>query len=339
MNPVIEVLLTIQFPEPLLENLRELSPRLHITALPARRPEDIPEEVWTRTEVLYTDQVLPEADQAPNLRWIQFHWAGIDALVQSPLLHKPDLTATTLSGSNAPQVAEYVMMMLLSLGHRLPALVESQAKSDWPSSRWDRFLPRELRGSTVGLVGYGSISRQVARLLQSFGATILATKRDAMHPADPGYIREGYGDPHGDFFTRLYPTQALRSMLKECDFVVVTVPRTPETQNMIGVEELKALKPTAFLINVSRGSVIDEEALVDALKENRLAGAALDVFAEEPLPPNHPLWKMPNVLITPHISGASAHYDERAIALFGDNLNRYLVGMPLFNRYDPELGY
>lgn len=339
MNPIIEVLVTIAFEEQHYQILREISPRLRITTHLARRVDEVPEELWARCEVLYTDRVLPPPELVPNLRWIQLHWAGIDSLVDSPIFHQPGITITHLSGSNAPQVAEYVLMMLLALGHKMPALIENQAKAEWSGSKWERFLPQELRGSTVGLVGYGSINRQVARLLQPFGATIYACKRDARHPADNGYIREGYGDPEGDFFHRLYPMEALRSMLKECDFVVVAVPFSKNTANLIGVEELRVMKPTAYLINVARGGIVNQEALVAALKENRLAGAALDVFAEEPLPPKDPLWKLPNVLLSPHISGTSKYYKDRAIALFAENLNRYLVGMPVFNQYDPERGY
>jgi len=339
MNPVIEVLVTIPFSEPLLNRIREISPRLRVNCIPARKTEEIPPDAWARCEILYTDRVLPEPGTAPNLRWIQFHFAGVDSVANTEVLQQPDLAATTLSGAAASQMAEFAVMMLLGLGHRLPDLIASQAKGEWPRDRFERFIPRELRGSTVGIVGYGSIGRQIARLLQPFGVTILAAKRDAMHPEDTGYIQDGMGDPDGDLFQRLYPIQALRSMLKDCDFVVVTIPLTSTTRNLIGQEEFQALKPGAFLIDISRGGVIDPVALTNVLQEKRLSGAALDVFAEEPLPANSPLWKMPNVFITPHISGNSVEYNERAVALFTENLNRYLVGLPLYNRFDPTKGY
>ncbi len=339
MNNIIEVLITLSFPETLLTTLREVSPRLHINLQAARKAEDIPADVWARSEVLYTDRILPAPEQVPNLRWIQFHLAGIEHALEHPLLHKAEIAVTTLSGAAAPQMAEFVVMMMLALGHRVPDLATNQTKTEWPRDKWERFSPRELRGSTIGIVGYGSVGRQVARLLQPFGATILAAKRDAMHPADDDYAPEGIGDPSGEFFKRLYPTQAVRAMLKECDFVVVTVPLTPATRGLIGVEEIDALKPGAFLVDISRGGVVDHAALVRALQDRKLGGAALDVFPEEPLPPASPLWKMPNVIITPHISGDSPHYNERAAALFAENLNRYLAGLPLYNRYDPERGY
>ncbi len=339
MNNIVEVLITLPFPEELVTTLREVSPRLHVNVVNARKAEDVPGELWARTEVLYTANVLPAAAQAPNLRWIQFHYAGIDMVADNPLLKQLDLMATTLSGAAISQLAEYAMMMLLALGHRMPDLIATQAKAEWPRERWERFSPLELRGSTVGIVGYGSIGRQLARLLKPFGVTILASKKDAMHPEDTGYTPEGMGDPEGNFFDRLYPTQALRSMLKDCDFAVVTVPLAPDTRNLIGAEELAAFKPGAFLVDISRGGVVNHAALISALQERRLAGAALDVFPEEPLPANSPLWKLPNVLLTPHISGVSPHYDERAATLFAENLNRYLAGLPLYNLFDVQRGY
>jgi len=339
MNDPVDVLITIPFPEEMLSEISNISPRLQITIQKARQVEDIPTEVWKTAEVLYTALVLPNPEEAPNLRWIQFHWAGVDHALDAPILSKPDLIATTLSGAAASQVAEYVLAMLLALGHTLPDLLANQKKADWPKNRWERFSPIELRGSTVGIVGYGSIGRQVARLLRFFGATVLATKRDAKHPEDNDYTPEGQGDPPGELFQRLYPGKAIRSMLKDCDYVVVTLPKTPETTNLIGTAEMDVMKPTAYLIDVSRGGILDHQALITALKEKKLAGAALDVFPEEPLPSNNPLWKMPNVIITPHISGDTPYYDERAVKLFSENLLRYLSGLPLYNRIDLGRGY
>ncbi len=139
-------------------------------------------------------------------------------------------------------------------------------------------------------------------MLHQFGAKVLATKRNAMQPEDEDYIVEGMGDPHGDYVHRLYPAQALRSMLKECDFVVVAAPLTPETLGIVNADALHACKPSAYLVDVSRGGVVDHEALTAVLKAGKLAGAALDVFPEEPLPAESPLWKLPNVIISPHIS-------------------------------------
>jgi phosphoglycerate dehydrogenase-like enzyme len=339
MTDPIEVLITMPFPENLVNRLSEVSPRLKFTVVKANKPDDISAETWARVEVLYTARVLPDPEIAPRLRWIQFHWAGIDHIVDEPLLSKPDLVATTLSGAAVSQVAEYVLMMLLALGHHMPELVAYQKRAEWPRDRWERFIPLELRGSAVGIVGYGSIGRQVARLLASLGVTVLATKRDAMHPEDFDYVPEGMGDQGGDYVHRLYPAEALRSMLKDCDFVVVCVPKSPGTLNMIKAKELAAMKSSAYLVDVSRGGIVDHNALASALKDRKIAGAALDVFPEEPLPADSPLWKLPNVMITPHISGITSQYDERAVEMFSANLTRYLSGQPLYNRIDPDRGY
>jgi len=335
----IEVLITLPFSGEQISHLQQVSPRLNIQLVRARKPDEVALEQWRKVEVLYTSRAIPNEDWAPNLRWIQFHWAGIDHAVDFPLINKPEMIVTTLSGAVITQVAEYVLMMFLSWGHRLPDLLNHQRRGEWPKDRWDRFSPFELRDSTVGIVGYGSIGRQVARLINSFGAKVLATKRDVMHPNDYGYIQEGFGDPLGDYVHRLYPPTALKGMLKECDFVVVTIPLNQATKKIIGSGELAAMKSNAFIVDVSRGGVIDQDALITVLRERKIAGAALDVFPEEPLPDDSPLWKMNNVILTPHISGNSPWYDDRAIALFSENLRRYLAGQPLYNRFDPQLGY
>lgn len=339
MTEPIEVLTTIAFEDALIEKLAGISPRLHFRVARVTKVEEIAPETWAMIEILYTDRTLPDPETVPNLRWIQFHWAGVDHALDSALLQKPGLVVTTLSGAAASQVAEYIVMMLLNLGHRLPEAISLQRKENWPNDRWERFKPRELRDSTVGIVGYGSIGRQVARLLQPFDVRILATKRHAMQPVDQGYTFDGMGDAGGYMFLRLYPPEALRSMLKECDFIVVTTPLAPQTRNLINAQVLEAVKPGAFLIDVSRGGVVDHNALVAALKEHKLAGAALDVFPREPLPADSPLWKMPNVLLTPHIAGITPQYNDRAAVLFAENLSRYLEGLPLYNTVDLAQGY
>ena len=339
MNNSIDVLITLPFPEELVAQLSAVSPRLHISVQKAGQPDEVSMDVWRRVEVLYTSDVVHSVEQAPRLCWIQFHWAGVDHAISHPTLLKPDLVATSLSGAATPQMGEYILMMLLALGHRLPNMIDHQKRPEWPADRWKRFKPLELTSSTVGIVGYGSIGREVARLLNAFGATVLASKHDAKNPQDTGYTPDGLGDPTGDLARRIYPPQAIPSMLSECDFVVVTVPLTAQTRHLIGEKEIAALKPSAFLVDASRGGVIDHEALIPALRERKFAGAALDVFPEEPLPADSPLWTLPNVVITPHISGITPHYDERAVQLFAENLKRYLAGKPLFNLIDPSRGY
>jgi phosphoglycerate dehydrogenase-like enzyme len=334
MTDPIEVLITLAFSDELMKQISDVSPQLVVEKIVVRKAEDVGDDVWKRVEVLYTNRVLPRPEQAPHLRWIQFHWAGLDHALEEPILHREGMIITNISGASASQMAEHAIMMMLALGHHMPDIFTHQKKAEWPSGRWELFTPHELRGSTVGIVGYGSIGRQIARILQVFGATVLATKRDVLHPEDTGFIVEGLGDPSGDLVNRLYPPQAMCSMLKECDYVVVTLPRTTATVGLLGASELSSIKPNAFLVDISRGEIVDHTALLPLLREHKIAGAALDVFPNEPLPADSPLWKMPNVILTPHIAGFSPHYEQRAVDLFSQNLQRYLDGLQLYNRVD-----
>ncbi len=335
----INLLVTVPLTEELLTEIRQVSSRIRLTPFFTRKLEEIPSDIWKKTEILYTDSVLPEPELVPNLKFIQFHWTGLDLMSGLPLMKNPDIQIANSSGVAVTQIAEYVVMMMLALGHRLPEMVNLQAKAEWVRNRWEKLTPRELRGSTVGIVGYGSIGREIARLLQPFGVTVLAAKRNAMQPKDNGYTQAGFGDPEGVYFHRLYPIEAVGSMIKSCDFVAVCLPLTPITHNLINDAVLRNMKPEAFLIDIGRGGIINQAALLTALQENRIAGAALDVFEEEPLSPQSAFWHLPNVFVTPHVAGVSLQYRERAVALLIDNLQRYVKGTPLINLYHPENGY
>jgi phosphoglycerate dehydrogenase-like enzyme len=353
MSDKVKLLITVPFEDTHVEELRSRFPELEITHHPLQRGEEPPEKLWAEAEILYAFRTLPTPEEAPKLRWVQFHSAGIDAHFEHPLLsqapeEQSKLTLTTLSGANAPQVAEHALALMLALGHHLPAVLADQTRAKWSARRLERFTPRELYGATVGIVGYGSVGRQLAGLLQPFEATVLASKRDLMHEHDENQYRPSAAlelDENGDpvpepaLVRRLYPGRAMRSMFKECDFVVVTLPLTQETRGMIGAKQLAALQPEAFLVDVSRGGIVDHKALIEALKEGRFAGAGLDVFPEEPLPADSPLWELPNVIITPHVAGLSAHYNQRAFALFAENIARHLSGDDLLNQVDLEQGY
>lgn len=339
MSEPKEILIAFPLEEELAAEIEAFSDKIKVSLHPARSGEEIPPEVWAKTEILYTLRAFPAPEQAPKLRWIQFLLAGVDKALAEPIAQQEGLLLTTMSGANAAQVAEHAVGMALALGHNLPGFFAQQTRSAWASDKAESYQPVELNASTVGIIGYGSIGRQIARLLQPFGAVVLATKSDVMHPQDTGYTPEGLGDPEGEFFTRLYPPQALRSMLRECDYAIVTVPLTDKTRGLIGAKQIAEMKPSAFLIDVSRGGVVDQDALLAALSENRLAGAALDVFPEEPLPTDSPLWGLPNVVVTPHVAGFSRDYNRRANALFLTNLERYLKKDPLFNLVNPHKGY
>lgn len=335
----IPVLITIDFPQELLERIRAVSPRLELHVHPTRSPEEVPDKVLADAEILYTARMLPDVEDVPELRWIQFHFAGIDHAADHPLLRDERVRVSTLSGAAAPQMAEFALMSILALGHKLLPMVEDKEQRAWAEDRFTRFEPRLLRGATVGIVGYGSIGREIGRLCSEFGAQVLAVKKDLMNLAKEMYLREGIGDPNAELADRLYPPQALGSMVALCDFVVVTVPLTSDTRGMINAQILGKMRSSAYLVDISRGGVVDHGSLIEALQEKRIAGAALDVYPVEPLPQSSPLWTMSNVILSPHIAGNAPGYQEHAVELFTHNLRRYLSEQPLLNLYVPERGY
>lgn len=321
-----------------LERLRAVSSELQINVHPLREEEPPPEALLAESEVLSSLDFLPDPEDAPNLKWVHFLSSGIDQHLDHPLLHT-DVQVTTSSGVSAPQMAEAALAYSLALSRRLPRLLADKAKKLWPDDRLERYQPGQLRTSTVGIVGYGGIGREAARLFHVFGATILATKRDLKQLEHQGYIPAGLGDPYAELPKRLYPPEALASMASLCDFLLIAVPLTDRTRGVINKEIFAALKPSAFLIDISRGGVTNHGDLISALNQNQIAGAALDVYPVEPLPESSPLWEMPNVILSPHIAGYSKAYYERASALLAENLKRYISGQPLLNRFDPQRGY
>jgi len=339
MNKAINLLITVRLDEDQLIRLNELSELLSITHVPVETSTEIPDDVWEKTEVLYTFRVLPEVDKVPKLRWMQSYLAGMDGLVENPLLNDENISVTSMSGANALQVAEHAVALLLALLRQVPLMDELKYDKKWPENKGLAFSPQELHGSTVGIVGYGAIGREVTRLLKAFGANIVASKANLKKLAFDGYIMDGLGDPEGELFTRLYPPQALQSMFAECDHVIITTPLTPDTKGSIGKKQLEALKKHSYLVNVSRGEVVDEPALLAALLEGKLLGAGLDVFVDEPLPEDHAFYEIPNMIISPHVAGFSSYYRERAFDLFIANLEKYIAGGDLFNLFDHKRGY
>jgi phosphoglycerate dehydrogenase-like enzyme len=323
----------------MFRQLQASLPDVRVLFYPAQTAAEIPPEVWQSCNILYTERTLPDPLLAPALKWIQFHYAGIDYAASAPILRKPGLRVTTLSGVPSLPMGEYALLMILSLGHRMLELNKNQDKALWPENRFEVLAPKELRHSTVGIIGYGSSGRQIARLVKSFGGAVLAAKQVPAQPKDTGYFQKGTGDPTGRYADQIFPTAQLRIMLAQCDFVVVSVPLTSETRNMISTDEIFAMKRGAYLIDISRGGVVDHEALYVALENGQIAGAALDVFPVEPLPPNHGIWKHPNVIITPHLSGYTPYYWQDATSLFQENIARYLAGRRLLNHFQLQRGY
>jgi len=332
----LNVLVTMPFGESQLASLRAVSPRLSLTCEDARRAD------YSRAEILYAGVPPRDLSRAPGLKWVQLHMAGVNALRDHPLYTDTPVLLTTTSGVHAATIAEYAITVLLALAHRVPRMVEWQGKGVWPpdGERWSLFVPTELRGSTLGIIGYGSIGREPARIAKTaFGMTVLACKRDPARHEDDGYALPGTGDPHGALPEAWFPPEEVSKLLARSDAVVMCAPLTRDTEHMIGAAELRAMKPSAYFVNVGRGATVDETALAQALAGRRIAGAAIDVFAQEPPPPGHPLYALDNVIVSPHVSGFLPSYDDKCAELFAENLRRYLGGAPLLNLVDRVKGY
>lgn len=260
-------------------------------------------------EILITfgeDLTADIINQATNLRWIQVISAGVELLPFAALQEK-NIVVTNARGIHAIPMAEYTIGAILQHVRRfLPIRDNQRAKV------WDRMIrTEEAFEKALGVVGTGAIGSEIARRAKAFGMKTLGLNRDG-HPV------EG--------FDQVYPRDELHALLAASDFIVVIVPLTEKTRHMIGAAEFAVMKPTALFINVARGPVVDEQALIDALRAEKIAGAVLDVFEQEPLPPESPLWTLPNVFITPHQSAKSPRYMERALRIFERNLQRYIQG-------------
>ena len=271
---------------------------------------------------------LWHAASAPpaRLRWVHSAAAGVGASLYPEMRASP-VRLTNSAGVHAVPMAESVLAMILHFARGLDLAVRAQAERRWdkaPFEAADSPL-RELGESTLGVVGLGGIGREVARRAHALGMRVLAVKRRPAEPPAGVELRTGEG--------------ALEWLLAESDFVLLALPETATTRTLIGAAELALMRPGAVLLNVGRGKVVDEAALADALRVGRLRGAGLDVFAREPLPPESPLWALPSVLVTPHVSATSRRFWRRQTDLIVENLRRYLAGEPLLNVVDKDAGY
>jgi phosphoglycerate dehydrogenase-like enzyme len=317
-----------------LERIREAAPGSRIVNLSVEGLADGPVD---DVEVLLRGWLSSDAfdrllAHAPKLRWVHSATSGVERALTPTALAR-GVVVTNARGVFSRPIAEHVLLMILALSRRLPQLLELQRERTWQPLEG-----RELRDLTVGIVGYGSLGRAVAALLTAFGSRIIATRRRPDAPDDPGL--GGDDDfPVTAHLDKVYGPGDLHALLAESDVVVLAAPLTPETENMIDESALAAMKRDAWLINVARGRLIDEGALIRALREGRIGGAALDVFREEPLGPGSPFWDVPNLVVTPHTAWSSARVLDRSVDLFCDNLRRFRAGQPLRNVVDPSAGY
>ena len=333
---MLNVLVTMRFDQGQLDRLRAVSPEITVSQADPDAAD------YAKADVLYAGAPPRDLSRTPGLRWVQLHMAGVNALADHPLYTKTAIPLTTTSGVHAATIAEYAVTMLLALAHRVPRMVEWQRRGGWPPDerRWELFVPAEVRGATLGIIGYGSIGRELARIAKAaFGMRVLVTKRNPTQRVDDGYALPGTGDPEGTLPDEWLGHDRLDALLERSDVVVLCAPLTPETRGLIGERALARMKRSAFFINVGRGASVDEPALARALREGRIAGAAVDVFGEEPPSAGHPLYAVDNVIVSPHVSGLLPSYDEKCSVLFAENLRRFLGGEPLLNLVDRARGY
>ena len=291
-------------------------PRNRVVVRAAATPSEAAELI-ADTEVLYAWKFPPHLfAKAARLKWLQAMGAGVDWAIVREL--PPRVVITRAPGVFGPWMAEYVIGWCSWVTQRIETYREAQRQRRW----LDHVLPDRLHGKTLTIVGLGDIGRAIARAARTFGMRVIGVNRSGRR------VREA---------ERVFKVGQLAQALADADFVVVLVPLTPETRGLIGADALAAMKPTAWLVNIARGAVVNEAALFEALEQRRLAGAILDVFSAEPLPPHHPLWRMDNVVITPHVSGPST--PEEIAPVFNDNLARYLAGSPLRHVVDRARGY
>ncbi|ORY83809.1 hypothetical protein BCR37DRAFT_378822 [Protomyces lactucae-debilis] len=309
-------------------------------------PPEIPAECWTRATVLMTMFWLPKSpEQAPNLRLVQTMSAGIEHFDGSAYLASPDVKKqvqlASAAGVHSSAIAEHILMHILAHFHKMSVLNKIQAARSWNRTL---YVPPgslagspEIRGHTIGVIGYGCIGRDVARLATAFGMKVLAASSTGRKAPARGYTIAGTGDDDGSLPEAWYPSgdaEAMEDFWAKSDVVVLCCPVTKTTKHLINASTLKQMKQSSFLVNVSRGAVIDQDALIEALENEQIAGAFVDVTDPEPLPKDHPLWTTKNCTVTPHITGATTMYETRCADLLKINMARYKSGEQLINDMD-----
>ena len=325
------------FDQPTLEAFAAVSPKLRLT-FDARYDQAGADAVCeTDLEGIVGGHLPTDPSRTPSLRWVQALSAGVEGLVGPDAAPWPASVAlTNARGVYAIPIAQYTIAAILDVAEHGDARRAQQALASWPDAQGP-FTGRSIRGSTLLIVGYGGIGREIARLAKAHGMRVLAVKANPSLIADDGFRMPGTGDPEGTIPDRIGGLTELAEMAGQADFVSITLPLTQHTLGIVSRDILAALPQHAWIINTGRGPVVDESALDETLAAGRIGGAVLDVFGEEPLPASSPFWRRPNVVVTPHVSGAGATIELKT--LVAENLRRFVEGEPLLNRVIVERGY
>jgi phosphoglycerate dehydrogenase-like enzyme len=325
-----------------LERLRNASPDILVEYTPLNTKALADALVDDAVVGVISPRLPSDLAQTPKLRWQQVTSAGIDyVLATGPAPWTRGVLLTNAAGAYAVPIAQYVLAYVLRIAERMALRDEAQAKREWGAAiDEEAYTGRQLREQTLLIVGYGGIGREIARLGRAFGLRILAVKSRPEVLTDRSYRLPGTGDPDGTIPDVLAGVDRLDELLPQADYVVLSMPLTPATRGLISADRIALLgQRRAWLINVARGPLADEEALAAALRARALGGAVLDVFGEEPLPPDRPFWGLPNTIVTPHVSGADLVAPTALADLFAQNLRRFANGEPLLNVVDPAREY
>lgn len=322
----MKILITVPWEQKQMLRITQAFPQVEFqTAL----TEDLVLPAVGDAEIVFGDLSRNAVLRAEKLRWIQCHGAGVNKLVAIPELMASSIVVTNTSGAHAPTIAEHFFGGLISLTRHLPELYLAQKKREWTHwSEWaERIgrLPVGLAGMTIGVIGLGNIGRAIAERANAFQMRVIAVDICDL--------------PHPPYLAGFWNVNQIERLLEQSDVVVVTVPGTPETANLLSKDRLALLKPAAYLGVLSRGGIVDEDAVAGMLIEGRLAGAVMDVFQKEPLPTQSRLWDAPNLILTPHTSGKSEQTTTAATSIFIENLKSYQAGRPLKNVIKKDLGF
>jgi D-2-hydroxyacid dehydrogenase (NADP+) len=292
---------------PMAEDYKKaLEPKFPEVSIHAATKEEEMGDFVEKMDILLTVRISNESiKKASKLQWIQTITTGVDYIVNLPSLRR-EVLITSARGIHGPQMSEMAFLLMLALNRNFPKIIRNQDQRIW-----ERWPPKLLYKKKVGILGVGVVGKEIAQKCKAFGMTVFGI----------GTVKRKI-DSIDYFFT----SEELLQVIPEVDYFIIAAPNTPQTQKMVGSKALSLMKPTAFLINIGRGEIVDEDALIHALKTGKIAGAALDAFWEEPLPKDHPFWRMENVIVTPHVGGASEIIVEQVLSIFEENLRRFLQG-------------
>jgi len=312
------VWIRLELPEKEFASLRESAPSCKFCR---GKDSEIDAERLQQVEAVFTEDPLPDELTArmPNLKWLHVTRGGVNVYLTAEIRRRP-IQVTSSRGIHGTAFSEFALACMLALAKKLPQCWEAQSQR-----RWQRLFPEDLEGKTLGIVGLGTVGTALAKKAKVLGLKVIATKRTVT--AKPECVDE-LGTP-----------EFLPTLLAQSDFVVLSLASIPSTNNILGEKELRSMKRSAYLINLTGGKAVDENLLVRALKEGWIAGAALDAFPRQPLPEESELWRLPNVIISPRIGGLTAQKWPLLLPIFIDNLTRFTGSEPLRNVVDKELGY